>query len=85
MSGVRRRNETVRTEGDRTANPTLKYFEYKHLPAYLQRISVNFHEVAHYLDEHIPNGPENSAGLRTLLECKDCMVRASLKKADAKA
>jgi hypothetical protein len=55
----------------------LRYFEYAHLPAHLQEISSPFAmlaaDMAHQLD-----GPEVTAGLRKLLEAKDCMVRAAL-------
>ena len=30
------------------------------------------------MNEQLPDGPEKSAGLRKLLEAKDCMVRAAL-------
>lgn len=30
------------------------------------------------MDRELPNGPEKSAGLRKLLEAKDCFVRAAL-------
>lgn len=59
-------------------SPILKYFEYAHLPSHLQLISQKFYFMAHDLDSNIPSGPEKDAGLRKLLEAKDCMVRASL-------
>ena len=59
-------------------NPILKHFEYKHLPAHLQSVSASFHEVARFFDDNLPDCAEKSAGLRKLLEAKDCMVRASL-------
>lgn len=59
-------------------NDILKYFEYSHLPEKLQTVSKPFCDLARQMDEILPNGPEKSAGLRKLLECKDCMVRASL-------
>jgi hypothetical protein len=58
--------------------PILKYFQYAHLPAKLQEISKPLGEFAAWLDENIPDGPEKSAGLRKLLEAKDCFVRAKL-------
>lgn len=59
-------------------NPIIKYFHYEHLPERLQTISKPFHELAFMLDTVLPDGPEKSAGLRKLLEAKDCMVRAQL-------
>ncbi|MBT7349625.1 hypothetical protein HN803_02410 [candidate division WWE3 bacterium] len=60
--------------------PILRYFEYSHLPVDLQSVSVTISKAAHELDEKLPDGPEKSAGLRKLLEAKDCFVRAALVK-----
>jgi hypothetical protein len=59
-------------------NPIMKYFEYQHLPEHLQAISKPFCETALWMSKDIPDGPEKSAGLRKLLEAKDCAVRAAL-------
>ena len=59
-------------------NPILKYFEYGHLPAHLQEVSAPIGELAKKMNESLPEGPEKSAGLRKLLEAKDCLVRAKL-------
>lgn len=56
----------------------MKYFEYSHLPEHLQAISKPIGELAKKMNELLPDGPEKSAGLRKLLEAKDCMVRANL-------
>lgn len=56
----------------------MKYFEYAHLPKHLQAVSKPFGEMAESFNASIPDGPEKSAGLRKLLEAKDCMVRAAL-------
>jgi len=58
--------------------PILKYFDYDHLPASLQAISKPFYDLAHKFDAQLQDGPEKSAGLRKLLEAKDCFVRAAL-------
>lgn len=58
----------------------IEYFEYKHLPEHLQAVSKPFSELANAMNETLIDGPEKSAGLRKLLEAKDCMVRASLDK-----
>lgn len=55
----------------------LRYFAYAHLPPHLQTISQPFHELAFEMAEEL-EGPELTAGLRKLLEAKDCMVRAAL-------
>jgi hypothetical protein len=59
-------------------SPILRYFEFEHLPRELQAVSHNFWTLAHWVENHVPNGPEKSAGLRKLLEAKDCIVRAAL-------
>lgn len=55
-----------------------RYFEYAHLPERLQAISRPFGELAAQMIEALPDGPELTAGLRKLLEAKDCMVRAAV-------
>ena len=57
---------------------TIQYFEYAHLPENLQKVSENFYWLAHLMEETLPDGPEKSAGMRKLLEAKDCFVRATL-------
>ena len=56
----------------------MKYFEYGHLPAHLQEISKPIGDLAKLMNELLPDGIEKSAGLRKLLEAKDCLVRAKL-------
>lgn len=58
--------------------PIMKYFEYAHLPTHLVEISKVLCDLAVEMDEKLPDGPEKSAGLRKLLEAKDCFVRAAL-------
>lgn len=55
-----------------------RYFEYGHLPPYLQEISGPSHDLAEAMISSLPDGPELTAGLRKLLEGKDCFVRAAL-------
>lgn len=57
---------------------TIKFFEYAHLPPKLQEISKPLGEQAQLMEEILPDGPEKSAGMRKLLEAKDCFVRAKL-------
>lgn len=56
----------------------LKHFRYSHLPKHLQDISKPFFLMAEAFDADLPECAEKSAGLRKLLEAKDCMVRAKL-------
>jgi hypothetical protein len=57
----------------------LRHFEYDHLPADLQEISQPFCDLAHDLARKL-DGAELTAGLRKLLESKDCAVRAELER-----
>jgi hypothetical protein len=57
---------------------TIKWFSYEHLPAKLQEVSKPIAELAHLMEEALPDGAEKSAGMRKLLEAKDCFVRARL-------
>ncbi|MGW4757768.1 hypothetical protein [Streptomyces chartreusis] len=56
----------------------LRYFEYAHLPEHLQAVSKPCADLANELVNALPDGPELTAGLRKLLEAKDCFVRAAL-------
>jgi hypothetical protein len=55
-----------------------RYFAYSHLPKHLQAISKPCHDLAEAMIDALPDGPELTAGLRKLLESKDCFVRAAL-------
>lgn len=55
-----------------------RYFAYAHLPASLAGISAACATLALDMIRQLPDGPELTAGLRKLLEAKDCMVRAAL-------
>lgn len=57
---------------------TIQFFSYKHLPEDLQKVSKPINDLAHQMEEMLPDGPEKSAGMRKLLEAKDCFVRAKL-------
>lgn len=56
----------------------LKYFGYTHLPEHLQEVSAPIYALADEMDSTLPECAEKSAGLRKLLEAKDCFVRAKL-------
>jgi hypothetical protein len=60
------------------AAPIMKYFAFSHLPPKLQEVSEPIAHLAEAMDATLPDGPEKSAGLRKLLEAKDCFVRAKL-------
>jgi hypothetical protein len=65
--------------GEFVANqPILKFFKWDHLPEKLRTVSRPFGELAQQMASTLPPGAELSAGLRKLLEAKDCCVRAAL-------
>lgn len=56
-----------------------RWFAYGHLPAGHPRdISANCANLADYMLGELPDSPELTAGLRKLLEAKDCFVRAAI-------
>lgn len=59
--------------------PILEFFDFSHLPEHLREVSAPVCELAQTMAETLPRGPELSAGLRKLLEAKDCFVRAALR------
>ncbi len=58
----------------------LQFFSYDHLPPHLQEISKPFCELANKIVTTYPANPERTAGLRKLLEAKDCIVRSAIYK-----
>lgn len=58
----------------------MQFFAYSHLPPHLQEISKPFSELAEQIVTTLPANAERTAGLRKLLEAKDCIVRAKLYK-----
>ena len=59
-------------------NRMLKWFRSEHLPPELRQVSLPVQELAQKLDTMLAEGPEKTAGMRKLLEAKDCFVRALL-------
>lgn len=57
---------------------TIQWFSYEHLPADLKEVSKLIGDLANQLEELLPDSAEKSAGMRKLLEAKDCFVRAKL-------
>ena len=56
----------------------LKFFAFEHLPPHLQEVSKPIGELANQMASTLPPSAELSAGLRKLLEARDCFVRAKL-------
>lgn len=63
-------------------HPLMRYFAYTHLPPKLQKVSEPFSIMASGIQELLWVGEQDTAeleaGLRKLLEAKDCCVRAAL-------
>jgi hypothetical protein len=55
-----------------------KLFSYEHLPPHLQEVVAPVVVLYREMAEKLPEGPEKTAGIRKLLEAKDCFVRATL-------
>lgn len=53
----------------------LRWFAYEHLPEEMQVISREVYVLAEAMYEALGSGAEKSAGMRKLLEAKDCFVR----------
>jgi hypothetical protein len=51
-----------------------------HLPSKLQAIATPIAELAALMETRLPDSAEKSAGLRKLLEAKDCFVRSAIDK-----
>jgi hypothetical protein len=61
----------------------LRHFAFDHLPEHLGSVSAEAYALAMSMAHRLPSGPEVTAGLRKLLEAKDCFVRAALDKPEA--
>lgn len=61
-------------------NRLLKWFAFAHLPSDLQGVSSPCHDLAVLMDAELPESAEKTAGLRKLIEAKDCFVRAAIEK-----
>ena len=79
LSAMKRMNVVIQGRGAaEMANRMMKYFEYKHLPMGLKEVSKACCILAESMDHDLDESPEKTAGLRKLLEAKDCFVRAKL-------
>lgn len=63
---------------DEPGERLLKWFDYSHLPAHLQEVSVPFHGLAWMICATLKPGPERTVAMRKLLEAKDAAVRAAV-------
>ena len=56
----------------------LRFFRYEHMPPNLQPVAAAFYQTASWVVDEIPSSAERSAGLRKLLEARDCAIRATV-------
>jgi hypothetical protein len=76
----------MRTEGRHpSVQSVCRWFHYDHLPPGLFEVSKHCHDLAETLLANLEDGPELTAGLRKLLEAKDCFVRQAREDSDAVA
>lgn len=60
-------------------NRMMRWFDFSHLPAGpLRDTSAECAKLARIIDEDIPECAEKTAGLRLLVQAKDCFVRAAI-------
>lgn len=71
---IERLDATMHLTGERM----LKFFTFWHLPPARQETSARFARLACDIVTKTPSSAERTAGLRKLLEAKDCIVRAML-------
>lgn len=64
-------------------NRMMRWFRWTHLPEALQPISRSVQALAESIDRALPESAEKTAGLRKLLEAKDCFVRAQIEADEA--
>jgi hypothetical protein len=56
----------------------MQFFDYDHLPVYLQVPSKPCHDLARRMIEDVPDNSQRDLGLTLLLMAKDAFVRAAL-------
>lgn len=71
---------SVGVGGQAPPEPIMQFFAHTHLPEHLRKVSADFAMLAQVMVDTLPRNAERSAGLRKLLEAKDCAVRAMVAK-----
>ncbi|MFC3568379.1 hypothetical protein [Paracoccus sp. TOH] len=59
-------------------NRLLKWLRHDHLPPHLQAVVKPIDTLAQEMDGALAEGAEKTAGMRKLVEAKDCFVRARI-------
>lgn len=61
----------------------MRWFDFGHLPdGKIRDTSTLCHELGYKMADSLPHCAETKAGLRKLLEAKDCFVRAAVESLD---
>lgn len=63
-------------------NRLLKWPRHDHLPPHLQEVVKPIDALARELDNALAEGAEKTAGMRKLIEAKDCFVRARIEQGE---
>lgn len=64
----------------------MRWFDSRHLPpGYPKEVFQECAALAQAMAHNLPEDPETSAGLRKLMEAKDCFVRAAVRKTEEEA
>lgn len=66
------------TDRHASTQHVMQFFSFGHLPDKLRAIAEPCATLASEMVARLDDGPELTAGLRKLLEAKDCFVRAAL-------
>ena len=56
----------------------IRWFDSAHLPPDLREVAQPIEALAKQMDAELPETAEKTAGLRKLLEAKDCLVRCKI-------
>ena len=59
-------------------NRMMRWFEDSHLPEDLREVTGPIRGLAEAMDQLLPESAEKTAGLRKLVEAKDCLVRSRI-------
>ena len=66
-------------DNEKAQNPIMQFFTYSHLPyGGPKEVGKLCSQLATTMEYTLPRCAETSAGLRKLLEAKDCFVRAAI-------
>lgn len=72
------RNDLTWVDRHISVQAIMPHFSFSHLPDDLKPISKAIHDTAVGMLRMLDDGPELTAGLRKLLEAKDCFVRQAV-------